>query len=140
MNLIRLVYASTVSEPLKHSDIEQIIHAAQTHNVEQGITGMLYFNNNYFLQCLEGDREKVNALYNSIVKDARHHNVVILSYQEINSRDFQNWSMGYIPISSTTKPLALKFSSNHEFDPYRITGHSAYLLLLEMKKNLPTAW
>ena len=138
MNLIRLVYASSVSDHLSQTDIELILKAAKKNNLDQGITGILYFNNNYFLQCLEGDREQVNALYNKIVNDSRHHRVVILNYQEIHGRDFHDWSMGYIPISSATKPLVLRFASNHEFNPYETTGSSAYMLLLEMKKCLPT--
>ncbi|MBJ6911639.1 BLUF domain-containing protein, partial [Vibrio cholerae] len=98
------------------------------------ITGVLYFNNEYFLQCLEGDREKVNLLYNNIIKDHRHNRVVILDYQEIRNRDFQDWSMGYIPISSITKPLVLKFSSSSNFNPYQLSDSSAYMLLLELKK------
>ncbi|HGS4624578.1 TPA: BLUF domain-containing protein, partial [Vibrio cholerae] len=100
---------------------------------ERDITGVLYFNNEYFLQCLEGDREKVNLLYNNIIKDHRHNRVVILDYQEIRNRDFQDWSMGYIPISSITKPLVLKFSSSSDFNPYQLSDSSAYMLLLELK-------
>ncbi|EJL6503513.1 BLUF domain-containing protein, partial [Vibrio cholerae] len=63
MAFIRLIYVSTVTESLKHSDIELILEHAKKYNFEQDITGVLYFNNEYFLQCLEGDREKVNLLY-----------------------------------------------------------------------------
>lgn len=138
MSLIRLVYASSTSGQLTHSDVEQILESAKANNFEQGVTGILYFNNNYFLQCLEGDRERVNILYNSIVNDPRHQKIVILDYQEIHNRDFQEWSMGYVPISSATKPLTLKYSTTHEFNPYEITGNSAYMLLLELKKCLPS--
>lgn len=138
MSLIRLVYTSLVSGTLSNWDIELILESARKNNFDQGVTGILYFNNNHFLQCLEGDREKVNALYNKIVNDERHHKVVILDYQEVHCRDFNDWSMGYIPTSSTTAPLALKFGSTHEFDPYSITGSSAYSLLIEMKKLLPS--
>ncbi|EFH74959.1 BLUF domain-containing protein [Vibrio cholerae RC385] len=137
MAFIRLIYVSTVTESLKHSDIELILKHAKKYNFERDITGVLYFNNEYFLQCLEGDREKVNLLYNNIIKDHRHNRVVILDYQEIRNRDFQDWSMGYIPISSITKPLVLKFSSSSNFNPYQLSDSSAYMLLLELKKCLP---
>lgn len=136
MSFIRLIYVSTVTETFNQSDIELILERAKKFNLKQGITGALYFNNEYFLQCLEGDREKINLLYNSIIKDERHNKVVILDYQEIQSRDFQDWAMGYIPISSITKPLVLKFSSGSDFNPYQLSGSSAYMLLLELKKCL----
>ncbi|MEK0272692.1 BLUF domain-containing protein, partial [Vibrio vulnificus] len=62
-----------------------------------GITGILFFNSQHFLQCLEGERNTVNQVYRSIINDSRHHNVVILDYSEIDSRDFHDWTMGYIP-------------------------------------------
>ncbi|EGQ9189867.1 blue light sensor protein, partial [Vibrio cholerae] len=46
--------------------------------------------------------------------------------------------MGYIPISSITKPLVLKFSSSSDFNPYQLSDSSAYMLLLELKKCLPS--
>ncbi|MGL0927298.1 hypothetical protein ACSTEL_22170, partial [Vibrio vulnificus] len=56
---------------------------------------------------------------------------------EIDNRDFHDWTMGYIPASSTTKPVTLKFSATSAFSPYEMTGNSAYLLLLELKSKLP---
>ncbi|EKF9603853.1 BLUF domain-containing protein, partial [Vibrio cholerae] len=51
MAFIRLIYVSTVTESLKHSDIELILEHAKKYNFERDITGVLYFNNEYFLQC-----------------------------------------------------------------------------------------
>ena len=45
-----------------------------------GITGVLCHGGDVFMQVLEGGRDAVNALYNKIVRDARHHDVALLHY------------------------------------------------------------
>lgn len=136
MTLVRLIYASTVADNLKPDGIEAILASAKINNEKQNVTGLLYFSNRYFLQCLEGERETVNKLYNAIINDVRHHNMVILEYREIDQRDFYDWTMGYIPHSSITKPVTLKYFATSSFNPYQATGTSAYLLLLDLKKSL----
>ena len=63
------------------------------------VTGLLCFNTTHFLQCLEGSRSAVNATYHRILNDTRHKNIIMLNYCEIFEREFENWSMGYIPYS-----------------------------------------
>ncbi|EHD0094670.1 BLUF domain-containing protein [Vibrio vulnificus] len=137
MKLTRLIYTSTITEQMTHADVDAILESAKHNNLKLGITGILFFNSQHFLQCLEGERNTVNQVYRSIINDSRHHNVVILDYSEIDSRDFHDWTMGYIPASSTTKPVTLKFSATSAFSRYEMTGNSAYLLLLELKSKLP---
>jgi hypothetical protein len=56
MFLVRLIYASTVADTFKPTDIECILTTARKKNKQHGLTGMLCFNSRYFLQCLEGSR------------------------------------------------------------------------------------
>ena len=46
--------------------------------------------------------------------------------------------MGDIPQSHLTTLLKLQFSGSEHFNPYEMSGESAYLMLLELKKNLPS--
>lgn len=136
MTLVRLIYTSTVADNLNAESVEAILATAKINNAKQNVTGILYFSNRYFLQCLEGERDTVNHLYNTIINDVRHLNIVILEYREIDQRDFYDWTMGYIPHSNATKPLTLKYFATNNFNPYQATGASAYLLLLDLKKSL----
>ena len=138
MFLTRLVYTSTVSEGFSSADIEAILKSARKHNQQNNITGALCFSKNYFLQCLEGSREKVNQTYHRILNDKRHQRIIMLDYEEIGEREFSQWTMGYIPESSLTAPINLKFSGTPEFDPYEMSGESAHGLMKALSDTIPT--
>ncbi|TKF19962.1 blue light sensor protein, partial [Vibrio genomosp. F6] len=42
------------------------------------------------------------------------------------------------PQSHLTALLNLQFSGSDQFSPYDMSGESAYLMLLELKQNLPS--
>jgi hypothetical protein len=135
MFLKRLIYVSTITDKFGPSSLEDILKAGRRNNTRNGITGLLCFKNKYFIQCLEGSRKEVNETYNRIMVDERHSDVVLLEYSDINSREFNDWCMGYIPTSKVTEPLILKFSKSNDFNPYDMSNTSAFMLLLEFKKN-----
>ncbi|WP_415901144.1 hypothetical protein [Neptuniibacter sp. QD48_11] len=62
----------------------------------------------------------------------------MLDYKEISTREFCEWSMGYIPESSLTAPINLKFSGTPEFDPYKMSGESAFQMLLALRESVPS--
>lgn len=138
MYLVRLIYASRPITETTPDMVKQIIHSAQKNNPALGLTGILCFNSDYFLQCLEGDRKSVNQLYTRILNDERHTDTALLCYEEIYKRDFSEWSMGYVPYTKTFKPLVLKYSGSEEFNPYSMHGKSAYKLLRSLSDSLKT--
>ena len=93
----------------------------------------------FFLQCLEGSRENVNQIYRKIVKDSRHQDLVLLDYTEIESRTFASWSMGYVPSSSLTQPINRRFPGTDYFEPYDMSGESAFRLMANLEQTMPTA-
>ena len=139
MFLVRLVYVSTVSRTLSTEDIDQIISKAREHNSKNAVTGLLCFSSRYFLQCLEGSREMVNQTYHKILNDPRHKNIVMLEYTDINSREFDSWWMGYMPESSLTEPINLKYSGTKDFSPYEMSGESAHNLMLALRNTVPVS-
>ncbi|UPQ88950.1 BLUF domain-containing protein [Vibrio sinaloensis] len=138
MFLTRLVYASTIEKGFDLSTVENIVYSAREHNQALDVTGMLCFDRNFFLQCLEGSRTNVNLVYQRILNDKRHSKIIMLDYREISAREFSQWSMGYSPSSSLTAPLYLRYSGAKEFNPYEMSGESAYQLLLQLKHTLPS--
>lgn len=137
MPLVRLIYASTVKDGFNADDIAEILQTAKKHNTANNVTGMLCFTRKIFLQCLEGTREQVNRTYHKILNDPRHDNVVILDYREVVERQFAQWSMGYIPETSITGPINLKYSGSTEFDPYTMSGESVNRLILALIDAVP---
>lgn len=136
MYLFRLIYASEQSSLLSRSDIEQILAVSQTNNQKADVTGLLCFNNPYFLQCLEGSRASVNATFNRIQKDSRHANLVIISYHQIAERSFEQWSMGYVGMAKFQREALLKYSVNQQFDPFSMSDESSLAFLFAMAKGL----
>ena len=85
--LVRLMYASRAGESVNADALTAILKRSKEHNPKVGVTGVLCFctNAHIFLQVLEGGRNAVSALYNEISQDPRHHDVALLSYEEMAS-------------------------------------------------------
>jgi len=95
MSKLRLIYTSEAELDLRLSDVKEILETARCNNQALGVCGMLYYNSKYFLQALEGDKEKVMQLYDKISEDFRHDGVHIVSKDAIDIEQFSNWTMGY---------------------------------------------
>ncbi|OZB67887.1 MAG: blue light sensor protein, partial [Thiomonas sp. 14-64-326] len=94
--MIRMIYASRISPNFGPADVHDILNTSRRNNQPLGLTGMLVFADGFFLQALEGARSKINTIYAKILRDPRHNQSAILSYQEIDKRLFGDWSMGYV--------------------------------------------
>jgi len=81
---------------MQSDDLEELLAHARNKNGIQGISGALVYSDGVFLQILEGERAKVQALMASIRKDLRHENVTILRETEIASAKFSSWKMAYV--------------------------------------------
>ncbi len=130
--LVRLLYASRSSEPLNAETIDAILSASRAKNVAQGITGLLCHSGDIFMQVLEGGREAVNALYLKLAQDPRHHDVVLLHYEEITERRFAGWTMGQVNLAKINPSILLKYSERPVLDPYAVSGKVSMALLEEL--------
>jgi hypothetical protein len=72
MKIAQLVYASRMSSPLTMDVIAGILGKARTKNASNGITGVMTFGNECFLQLIEGPPAAINALYAELQRDPRH--------------------------------------------------------------------
>ncbi len=104
MSIYQLFYVSTAKVGFVQSDVDAILKKARMFNPSQQLTGVLLFRAGIFLQLLEGDKEKVHALYQKIKKDSRHRNVFTIFENTAQQRIFRNWSMGFCEIG----PIELK--------------------------------
>ena len=130
--LVRLLYVSRAVSPDSPEVIESILADSRAHNLGQGITGILCYGGGIFLQAIEGGRAQVNALYNHIVADKRHQDVVLLHYEEISERHFGGWTMGQVNLAKLNTSIVLKYSERPELDPYAVSGRVSLALLEEL--------
>ncbi len=130
--LVRLLYASRAAAPLTASIVDSILDRSRENNPKQGITGILCFSDDLFIQVLEGGRNEVCELYNAIVRDPRHLDVRLLSYEEIPERRFGGWTMGQVNIAKVNPTLLLKYAEHAVLDPLTCSGRATMALLDEL--------
>lgn len=135
--LVRLLYASRSVAPIDDGLLKDILEASRANNLERGITGVLCANpdQNVFLQALEGSRAAVNALYVTIACDARHSDVTLIDYAEVDERRFPSWLMGSVDLGRVNRRSILRYSERAIFDPFSMTGRSALALLEELTSS-----
>lgn len=94
MALFQLVYVSSMVArgPALLADV---LASSVKNNKRNGITGMLLFAEGNVMQALEGEKEMVLRTWQTIQYDARHKDLFVLIEQEIESRQFASWSMGF---------------------------------------------
>lgn len=135
MNLVSLIYTSQMTV---NTDFMDILEVSRENNESAGITGVLLFCNNNVLQCLEGASESVNETYGRILRDRRHRNSMLVDYRVISVRSFSNWSMGYVPESSVTRSVLLKYAVSQDFEPRLLSGESCLGMLTELSREVRT--
>ena len=125
MSDARLLYVSKLydcEDPM--NDLFNILTEALNFNSRNAIFGALYYGNGYFVQCLEGDRNKIEDLfYKKILKDPRHKNCEVLYFEDVNDRLFSDWHMKYANIQQDI----LGFFAEHnldEFNPYTLNAET----------------
>jgi hypothetical protein len=96
MMLVQLLYASIPSENhITSQSLADFLPTAIVKNKENDITGLLISSPSFYVQLIEGKREKINQLYNNISKDQRHSGIILLRYSEIREKEFSDWSMSH---------------------------------------------
>lgn len=129
--LVRLLYVSRCVND-SQTTIDSILSQSRQHNPESGITGILCYSGDIFLQAIEGGRTAVSELYNHISKDPRHKDIVLLHYEEIIERRFGGWTMGQVNMSKLNTTILMKYSEKAELNPYSVSGIVSLALLEEL--------
>ena len=94
MNTCRLIYRSISEERMFQSEfLSRLENQAANNNRRLGIYGILVASQGRFLQLLEGPSKLVNQIFIKITHDKRHHDIELISYEEIVKPIFIDWSM-----------------------------------------------
>lgn len=102
-----ILYISELSPTTSPATIAEILVQARKQNKLNGITGLLLFDGEHFIQVLEGDREEVLAVMSRIESDARHSGVKRLHEGFIAQRQFQCFGIGYWYVEDESRVLHL---------------------------------
>ena len=100
----QVIYISQASRPLRDEEIDELVATASRNNRQHGVTGALLFIENSFVQVLEGEDQEIAELLSTIAADSRHTNMRILADQEIDHRNFSDWSMALVKPEHDDRP------------------------------------
>ena len=99
MDLVALTYTSRSASGLTPRDVDLIHRAAITYNPLDGITGLLVYNGNGFMQIIEGAESAVDDLMSRITADIRHNELEVRDRRSQAERCFPHWSMYRVDVS-----------------------------------------
>lgn len=130
--LMSMTYVSRANPDVSAKDFNEILQQAQANNAANGITGMLTFNKDYFLQTVEGHRAQINRLLYALIADQRHHDLQVIETRELKHRKWAKWSMNYASPTESNAAIYLKYSTTVDFNPYLLSAESALDLMTEL--------
>lgn len=139
MGLKRIVYTSAATDLCDQNEIDCILVDSKKLNAENGITGILYFSNNFFIQYFEGVGTEVDSTFSRIERDNRHTDLRVVLQGDTKEREFGDWSMAYVPESEVLQPLNNKYMHGSKFNPVGIPADTALEMIMELKLQLPKA-
>ena len=92
---IKLKHVIYISRPthFDHLVLDDILTKSRSNNSLIGITGNLIYHADLFLQLLEGPHLAVHKLYETILADSRHADIIKLRDETVNRRLFASWAM-----------------------------------------------
>lgn len=121
--LIELVYASRSNIACNKGglgvepEVGRILTQSRRNNEPREIGGVLCFGNDIFFQCLEGERDAVEKLYNKLHDDPRHREIMLLRKRPVESRRFKLWAMKYLTLDRALREK-LQRRGHKRFDPF----------------------
>lgn len=97
--MLQMIYTSEAKQKFSYADLQDLLLSARRNNDRDAITGMLLYEDGTFLQVLEGENEVVEATYQRIASDKRHHKIMLIARFEVDHRSFHDWEMGFFDAS-----------------------------------------
>jgi hypothetical protein len=91
----RMIYCSQATADFSPEDLISLLELARVKNQASGLSGMLLYSSQSFLQMLEGDPAALQETYERIVADDRHVNLRLLMNTDVSVRLFPDWTMGF---------------------------------------------
>jgi hypothetical protein len=98
--MIQTAYVSRAAEAMTQESLLSLLQQCLANNEASGVTGMLLYGNDTFLQVLEGEEAVVDAVIDKIRKDPRHSKIHFLYRKPLQHRQYADWSMGFKRVSA----------------------------------------
>ena len=98
----RIIYCSQATDDVAADELVELLQVARRNNEAAGLTGMLLYCSQSFLQLLDGDSAALSATYSKITRDNMHTRIRLLLDGEVNAPLFPDWTMGFEHVDDET--------------------------------------
>ena len=99
MDLLHISYVSTLSQDTPLAELAHDVERFRSKNLRLGITGCIAFEGSRIMQILEGPREAVEDMFETILRDPRHSDVIQVERKPIDRVSFGHWGMVRRPVT-----------------------------------------
>lgn len=137
--MFSLTYVSSAVKPFSACELRALLEHCVAANRSRDVTGMLLYKDGNFMQVLEGDKTIVQDVHETILRDPRHRGLMTLLEEDVGSRAFSDWSMGFKHLgvdrdntAGYTEFLTLPFTSPE----FTANPSRARKLLLTFKRTM----
>lgn len=91
----RIIYCSQATEDVSPEELVELLQVSRRNNEAAGLSGMLLYSSQSFLQVLEGEPAALEQTYARIHADPRHRRLRLLLDAEVARPLFPEWTMGF---------------------------------------------
>lgn len=91
----RVIYCSQATHDMSPDELVKLLEVSRRRNAEVGLSGMLLYSSQSFLQVLEGEPVALQGTYARIEADDRHADLRLLMDADVTAPLFGDWTMGF---------------------------------------------
>ncbi len=138
MECTRIIYISRLQISFTNHFITKqlgnILTISNHNNRADDITGVLIFDSSWFVQVLEGQRDKVWSRFKKIEQDPRHTDVMPLDMSMAPGRRFGQWWMGCAERNSSTEDVFARYLKDGQFQPDKMQSIELLSLMIDLSE------
>lgn len=128
-----LIYVSKAKKNVDYEEIMKILTHSWKYNHNSYISGMLLYDNGYFIQIIQGPIATIDRLYARISKDPRHSNIKLVGEELLSTRNCTGWGIGFYENQEVADIFYEAFNIGHGKALDKVNYTDAKSLLLALK-------
>lgn len=115
---------------LSNGKLDQIVDDAARFNRNAGVTGVLLFDGERFLQYMEGPEDGLAVAYSRVLGASSHNGIVELQRGRVGQRRLPFWPMKWLPV----EPEELKRAAHADWTRFNQRGdaQAAYATAMDL--------